>query len=494
MRSEQLISLNSNSYEGRTLLEHINNKRWKKILEIILSCLYFPLERSLKAVDNEGGTVLARLREILNDDLYDEIEYTVYKTTICLPPFLFALEKISWYDRPTLDQMRFFLNLGINVNHQYPSNNNDTALHYFLKCYSFQEHSVDITTLGELIEAGGNIYLENNDKEKPIDLVQNTFLKNFMKKIYNQYNTTPETIKKSAAIVLQRAIRSLLYQQYKTKQNTIFFPKRNTQNISLFFPKFNHPDLTLEVQEQTSKNTIEPENAKRWVNDHELSLRPLAETVLNNVYYISYAYFAETALPFAVEQFNQYLMSLPEPQRNYYVYLYSERYKSNPWVSRHAFNSCAHIPTDYIHSNEITKFEIPDNISHIVLFEDHSLSGNAIMCFVDRLEDIRNLNPSFLHVEIHIVIPFITNIALERLNKYPVNIHYCSIIPEFNIKGTKYRNPASLMYTQWKVPDTFYSTAPCFGNQNTKVDGNPSNIRLVPDTTPVYKIPKNNTH
>jgi len=472
--------------DGKELLDYIDQAQWGKIFSFFYS-FFHDREQYLVAEDPNGKTILQRLINI-KEGAHKEIQLSFGTRVRTIPPFWRALEKVCLDTRPIREEVMFFLKLGIDVNRQYSHHKEGySALHIFLIEYHFTKKPIDTITLKELIMAGGDIYLKDKKGTRPIDLVKDPRLKDFMESCYNK-NKRKISDEEKAAIPLQRAIRVHAYRNANKKSCSHgFFPRRRIENIKSFFPKFTHPDLTLDIEPQTGNNAIDPEVAKLWVADHEESQRPLAQKVIDNIYYVSYEHFANSGLRVAVEQFNEYIMSLPEQQRDYTVYLFSERYKSNPWVTRHAFDFCAHIPVEYIQSNEIYTKEVEPHVRHLVIFEDHSLSGNALMRLFEKWDEIINKNLSLLNLEIHVVVPFLTQKALEGLKQCSVRVYYSQIIPAFDIVGTEYRNPATLMYTQWKVPDTRLSTAPCLGKDSVRVDGKPSSVHLVPETNPVYK-------
>lgn len=212
-------------------------------------------------------------------------------------------------------------------------------------------------------------------------------------------------------ITLQRAFRKHLFVK---NNNLIKKPIQSSEWLEKNLPEdYKNYPIELKPPVPTVNCAIDHKKAEKWVGAHIIDSRLLARKVIQATVYRSFKKF-ENNLAFGVRSFNISLASLPEENRNYILVLPFRRSKSNTWITNLALKFLAKPPAKILFLDEVKEFfaDHKNNaIQHILLLDDASYSGKQIRD--DVLSPLRYDIPE--SINIHVVIPFMTKIALARI-------------------------------------------------------------------------------
>lgn len=165
---------------------------------------------------------------------------------------------------------------------------------------------------------------------------------------------------------------------------------------------------------------LDKEKSVEWINRHPEHLQSLATKFISSINHISQREF-EGILRASVSDFNDHLSSLPEEKRDYTIILpefcprpdkkYDEM--SNLWVTMLALPFLQFLPKKIIVvENRSIKIlsEWNEGSKNAVLFDDAAYSGSQIIDVVDSMNVKKDIT-------LHIIVPFMTARALERIQK-----------------------------------------------------------------------------
>ncbi|MCK5492510.1 MAG: HAD family hydrolase, partial [Candidatus Omnitrophica bacterium] len=170
------------------------------------------------------------------------------------------------------------------------------------------------------------------------------------------------------------------------------------------------------VQRPLVDNPVDKNKAEKWINSHSVQLRKLAGFLADNISYINQEEF-ENALDESIKEFTNNIKEKP-----YIVLLpkYDNRpIKSNHWCYELAREKGFFLSAIISDKTKILISEIREKgIRDVVIIDDASYSGSQvrekIMNFLDKLEE-ENIDRS--EINVHIIIPFMTLIAENRIRK-----------------------------------------------------------------------------
>jgi len=243
--------------------------------------------------------------------------------------------------------------------------------------------------------------------------------------------------------------------------------------------------ITKNLRIELQSNPPNVEKMKLWIEKHQKADKKTAEEVVQSIQHITFDRFL-FGLKMAVRKFNLYLHSLPEDKRNFVLLVDSRKDKSGPWVTKLAQQFLAYPPSIIINTEELEKFTPPSiDLSHIVLFDDASYSGNLLYKLQDTFyTSFLAKNTKCMNLQLHLIVPFTTERARERFREFPTLLYTQEIIPSFKIKGTFFKGETAT-YFDHKIPVDL-STIECIDNGKL-ITGEPSGVAFVEPMIPPYK-------
>lgn len=171
-------------------------------------------------------------------------------------------------------------------------------------------------------------------------------------------------------------------------------------------------------------SSVLKEQAQEWVNAHHEYYRPALMKLVNNIKRVSHKNF-KIYLKRAVIKFNDHMDRVDNKKYTVLV----EPKKSNQWVAELALSNLVYKPTeclslgakegrDYVNYLDrlSSSAEYPERI---VLFDDASYSGtqlaNHVESIFSKFKEISSSNSSIKLPIIHVIVPFSTKYAHEKL-------------------------------------------------------------------------------
>jgi hypothetical protein len=444
----------------KAILQAIENNDCNQLLRHLGSL------SDLQAIDSKGESLLTKIKKSsidINQKALVQCDLGAFN----LSPLttLFFMQLISSDTTiPPIERLRILLALGANVNEEVFSKGN-TFLHEYLA-----RPNAHPVILRELFFAKSDFFKKNDEGKTPLD-VANKQTAIFINRLF-----TAQTSEKKSAIKIQRQWR--LHSQKK-----LLLSK---PSVSLI-----HPLLNREAK-APAPNPPNIEKIQQWVNKHDDKDKETAQKVIRSVQYIPHAHFL-FGLKMAIKKFNRYLLSLPEPNRNYVLMLDDREDKSCWWVTKLAERYLAIPPSKIVTFSEMSQFKPNENWCPIVYLDDASYSGNFLHSLLRFYERELRRNPQLLmNTEFHLIIPFVTEKTSLRIKFYDdlhITLHTQEEMPKFNIPGTLFRSGFSAetaTYFDHKIPDSEYSTIE-YVTDGILVNGKESGVRFVEPVTPPYK-------
>lgn len=377
---------------------------------------------------------------------------------LILTPLQYIFEAPQYNSEPTLNfvQLRLLLTLGVNVNEPIDEDEN-TVLHEYLA------KNPNLLALKKLINAGGDVNKKNKHGVSPLDKADEytrKYLQNFFAKKDRQLQAT---------ITIQRQWRKKMASK-KTIEN------QNPVEI-------NHPFLSNPAKGPEADNPPDQEKMQLWIDKHQEKDRGTAKKVVNSIHHVSFGHFL-FGLKYATKKFNQYLLSLPAHERKYVLMIDARKEKSGGWTTNLAQRFLATPPSDIVLDNKLKQFKPGPDVQHIVIFDDASYSGNFFISFMEQYFERVEYNHHLMNLQLHLVIPFVTEKALWRFEKHNVVVHSQETMDEFKISGTKFVGPTATYFSHKIACDE--STIECIENGKL-ITGEESDITFVKPVIPPYK-------
>lgn len=270
------------------------------------------------------------------------------------------------------------------------------------------------------------------------------------------------------------------------------------------------PDFHVNVESRP----LSPTRSKEWIDQYFKTVDKEAATFLNkNITHIPFPQFQNNLLQAAsqIAHIIPHSVFLIEPE------------KSQLWVARIVTSSLRISPYAYLRMGgdsanllEYALHSLPEEfnletLKNIVIIDDGAFSGNQMSHNISQaaiqLKKFGIESPTF-----HIVIPYITNIALERLSVLKskgINLHQCHIetmptvieIIRGDRKGAQLEK--RILEILWKENDEITRQRQAANVTMTYFDHNVPNsmsfprylvdIGVVPEIIPIYKTPSNST-
>ncbi|MHB1949755.1 MAG: phosphoribosyltransferase-like protein, partial [Gammaproteobacteria bacterium] len=402
----------------------------------------------LDYVDSEGKSLLALIQESsLDVNQQMKVEYDIGDDifVINITPLHHVLLNSPSF---SLKRLELLLALGANPNQIIDSEGN-SVLHRYVKCKDIQ-----ISALQTLLSAKADFLMKNKKNQTPIDLASQEIA------IYIKKLLITQPREHKAAIIIQRKWR--LYSEKKLQHD-----EKTETTITL-----NHPLLN-RIAKKPQENPPNEMKMQQWINAHKDIHKETAKKVVAAVQYISHKHFL-FGLKLATKKFNQYLLSLPKTDRGYVIAIDYRDEKSGWWVTKLAENYLSFPPKKIITTTEIIEFKPNVDECHLVIFDDLSYSGNFFTHFLTKCDNALITNKSLLNIQFHLVIPFVSETARQRLKEFNIMLHYQESIPNFNVPGTVF-NATTATYPAHKNPDTTLSTIAAI-EKGTSVDGKDTGI------------------
>lgn len=264
-------------------------------------------------------------------------------------------------------------------------------------------------------------------------------------------------------------------------------------------------NTTLYPSPKRPRRTYPPikEQCRKWVNSHSKKFKPIAEKFIQSINHVPWQTF-EDSLVRSVNDFNNYLSSLPKAARSYMIVVPGTEIKSNLWVTRLALPLLRHPLQDILMCSD-PRFETAlnnKNIQHLLIFDDASYSGDQFgNTYLPEIAENT-------HMTIHPIIPYMTPVAnkliQERLKQhkqpYRIAIHktmsilFDSLSKEEQIlleEGgsfqfqTRYASNLTPTYFDHNVAD--WMSAPDCLRSGKLLEKSALRIHFLPKITPPYK-------
>ncbi|WP_454782600.1 phosphoribosyltransferase-like protein [Legionella sp. WA2022007384] len=356
---------------------------------------------------------------------------------------------------PPFRELSLLLKLGADVN-QHIDQQGNTFLHEYVR-----RHVVHPIIVTRFYLGGGDFFKKNNLGEAPIDQMavhEVRFLNRLIQTQDRRYH---------AATLIQRQWR--LNQQKKQIPPTM--------------PPFEHPLLLKPVQEPVF-NPLQIEQTEAWIEQHSEQDREVARKVIDSIQHISYHHFL-FGLKNTIRKFNEFLLSLPEFDRNYVLVIDGRTDKSNLWVTKLAEKYLAIAPKEIVKMTDLVHFVPGADLQHLVIIDDASYSGNFFFHFLmDYNNKIMVQNNQLMNLKFHLVIPFTTDESRLIFQKHGALVHTQETLPIFSVKGTCFRGKTATFFDH-KIPSSI-STIECI-ESGKLITGEESEVRFVTPFLSPYK-------
>lgn len=226
-----------------------------------------------------------------------------------------------------------------------------------------------------------------------------------------------------AATVIQRAFRKHLYRQKVKKEKGD--PKVKAELIQTI-KTLMAEEWSVKVQTRPAKpfsrNRIDPEKVEAYLKTQAPDRREVLERILKSsiIKNISFEKF-QASLASSINDFLEYLGSLPEQERGY-VIVADKPEKSTNWVVGLCAPQLAHQPPKDVmqnvqlmdHLEALTKQTPP--VRHILMIDDGSYSGEQLARYINEMV-IPAIEKTKQPLTIHFVVPFMTQYAKEAILK-----------------------------------------------------------------------------
>jgi hypothetical protein len=253
-------------------------------------------------------------------------------------------------------------------------------------------------------------------------------------------------------------------------------------NDAISIPKFSYPLDPQKINTFIDKLQTNCEN--RFVS--------LIKIILNNTQYVSFydfiKNFKSSLFMFEFQMQNNksnYILHIPNPTAN----INGIKEKSNYWTSQMAYHLLEEKPSwgiTFLEDDLIKRFEYLLQINkntdfiNILLCDDGIYSGDQMHKVIQKLN---NNSPNNVKLIIHIICPYITNYAMEKLSVFNNIIIYNTniikmtkeIISTNDIKYINEQNifvslNSSPIYMEHKMPDFMSSIPDLYGSANNSPD------------------------
>lgn len=171
-------------------------------------------------------------------------------------------------------------------------------------------------------------------------------------------------------------------------------------------------------------SSVIKKQAQEWVDSHHEYYRPALNEIVNNIKRVSHKNFKKN-LKLAVDKFNTQMDGVRN--KNYTVLI--EPKKSNQWVAELALENLSYKPTEVLSLGAKEARDYVDYLEkisslatypeRIVLFDDASYSGtqlvNHVKAIFSKFKEISKYNSSVKLPIIHVIVPFSTKYAHQKL-------------------------------------------------------------------------------
>lgn len=153
-------------------------------------------------------------------------------------------------------------------------------------------------------------------------------------------------------------------------------------------------------------------------SQHAQIYEGLVNTIFQNLEYVSWQHFYRDL----IECIERCLSALPRGHR-IGLFTGSDRRKSNYWLSKHFLRYLKqNYPERFRQIDIIDKFNVNDNVDHVVFIDDASYSGWQMNNIVDGVSQSRFLSPE--PVTCHVIVPYVSSIALKLLQSIESTVVY----------------------------------------------------------------------
>ncbi len=446
--------------QSQQVIEIINKKNHKEILKKLTSMSL----AELMEITIAGQSIFSYCLKKVPDIVTKHQRYTVSSFTKLefkeLLPLHYVLHKAvmdKFLHSSTLDEIEIMFLLQADVNLLDEAGGN--ALHCYFKAvvelqndFAISNNNSELKNDHEpkphnriveiLLDHGVDISAKDYDGKTPLDYTSPS-LQEYIHRYLSSRVNSPSG--KAQLKIWKMQTHALLYDV-----------DHDDQYIHDHFPR--HPQVLWPPAMPLKSKAITQDQKNAWIQSKPKDYQDIARQEASSIRYISFSEFL-SKLKKSINSFNDCLNQQPKDRQKYILVVDERKNKSGPWVTALALKYLANIPHKILDFNEVKSYDPSKEgkVDHIVFIDDASYSGNQLTMFADWFLQLGVVNDNFLLLQMHIVIPYMSEKSIAKLASYNFIVHEHETIAPFCVSESRLSG-ATATYFQHKLAESGIST------------------------------------